>query len=67
MACRLWSARITRKAEHVPGIGGFGCLLLGLWMKARLEERWLTQELGEAAYGEYRRRVPMLLPFGRKG
>jgi protein-S-isoprenylcysteine O-methyltransferase Ste14 len=33
-------------------------------MKARLEERWLAKKLGDAAYGDYRRRVPMLLPFG---
>jgi protein-S-isoprenylcysteine O-methyltransferase Ste14 len=38
----------------------------GLWMKARLEEQWLRTQLGPA-YGEYRRRVPMLLPFGPKG
>jgi protein-S-isoprenylcysteine O-methyltransferase Ste14 len=31
---------------------------------ARLEERWLMEELGEGAYGNYRRRVPMLLAFG---
>jgi protein-S-isoprenylcysteine O-methyltransferase Ste14 len=36
---------------------------VGLWMKARLEESWLRQELGAAAYEAYRRRVPMLIPF----
>lgn len=51
----------------VPGIAGFALLLLGIWMKAGLEERWLTKELGEGDYESYRRRVPMLLPFGRKG
>ncbi len=51
----------------IPGIAGFASLLLGIWMKARLEERWLTQELGDSAYGDYRRRVPMLLPFGPTG
>jgi protein-S-isoprenylcysteine O-methyltransferase Ste14 len=35
----------------------------GLWLKARIEERFLTAELGADAYGAYRRRVPMLLPF----
>ena len=34
--------------------------------KARLEERFLQQELG-AAYDAYRQRVPMLVPFPRLG
>jgi protein-S-isoprenylcysteine O-methyltransferase Ste14 len=45
------------------GLLGAAILAGGLWMKARLEERWLTEELGEEAYGAYRRRVPMLVPF----
>ena len=48
-------------------VGGFACLFLGLWMKARLEERWLSQELGAEAYAQYQRRVPMLIPFIPKG
>jgi protein-S-isoprenylcysteine O-methyltransferase Ste14 len=32
-------------------------------IKARLEERFLSEELGADAYGAYRGRVPMLLPF----
>jgi protein-S-isoprenylcysteine O-methyltransferase Ste14 len=36
---------------------------LGLWLKARLEERFLGQELGADAYADYRRRIPMLIPF----
>lgn len=48
----------------VPGVAGFLVLLLGIWIKARLEERWLIAELGTDAYGDYRRRVPMLLPLG---
>jgi protein-S-isoprenylcysteine O-methyltransferase Ste14 len=35
----------------------------GLWQKARMEERFLSVELGADAYGAYRRRVPMLVPF----
>jgi protein-S-isoprenylcysteine O-methyltransferase Ste14 len=91
---RLWSGRVTRKAEHrvvdtgpyalvrhpiytglllaalataaakgtVLGIAGFAMLLLGLTLKARLEERWLAGELEGGAYADYRRRVPMLVP-----
>lgn len=96
---RLWSGRITRKADHhvvdtgpyaivrhpiytglllslaataalkgvVWGLAGLLLLGFGLWMKARTEEAWLRRELGEGAYDDYRRRVPMLLPFGPKG
>jgi protein-S-isoprenylcysteine O-methyltransferase Ste14 len=48
----------------IPGIVGALIIALGLWMKARLEEGWLRQELGANAYDDYRRRVPMLVPFG---
>jgi protein-S-isoprenylcysteine O-methyltransferase Ste14 len=42
-----------------------GTLLIafGLWQKARMEEGFLTNELGAEAYGPYCRRVPMLVPF----
>ena len=40
------------------------CLTVGYWLKARLEERFLRGELGANAYDSYRRRVPMLVPFG---
>ncbi len=48
----------------VTGIAGALLITLGFWMKARTEEAWLRRELGEAEYDAYRRRVPMLLPFG---
>jgi len=48
----------------IPGVGGALIITLGLWMKARLEERWLSRELGPDEYEAYRRTVPMLLPFG---
>ena len=41
-------------------------LIIGYWLKARLEERWLREELGPQDYDAYRRRVPMLVPFGPK-
>ena len=36
---------------------------LGMWQKARMEEGFLSTELGADAYGSYCRRVPMLFPF----
>jgi protein-S-isoprenylcysteine O-methyltransferase Ste14 len=36
---------------------------LGMAFKARMEEGFLTHELGADAYGPYCRRVPMLIPF----
>jgi protein-S-isoprenylcysteine O-methyltransferase Ste14 len=41
---------------------GAALVVLGLWVKARAEERFLTGELGVDAYETYRRRVPMLVP-----
>lgn len=34
----------------------------GLWLKARVEERFLIEELGASAYGAYQARTPMLVP-----
>lgn len=48
----------------VFSVAGMLLIVDGLWMKARLEERWLSQELGAEVYAAYQRRVPMLLPFG---
>jgi protein-S-isoprenylcysteine O-methyltransferase Ste14 len=48
----------------VLGIAGAAIITLGLWMKARLEEELLTQEVD--GYDAYRQRVPMLMPFGPK-
>jgi len=42
---------------------GARLIAFGLWQKARKEEDFLTTELGADAYGLYRRRVPMLIPF----
>jgi protein-S-isoprenylcysteine O-methyltransferase Ste14 len=45
---------------------GAAVMTLGFWIKARLEERFLRAELGAKDYDAYRRRVPMLVPFGPK-
>jgi protein-S-isoprenylcysteine O-methyltransferase Ste14 len=63
----LFSLLATAAAKGTwLGFAGFACLLLGMFMKARLEESWLSQELGAGAYTDYRKRVPMLIPFGPK-
>lgn len=48
------------------GIVGALLMTCGYWIKARLEERFLREELGPDAYDSYRRRTPMLVPFGPK-
>jgi len=46
---------------------GAGVMTTGWVIKARLEEAFLRDQLGTKAYGEYARRVPMLVPHpGRK-
>jgi protein-S-isoprenylcysteine O-methyltransferase Ste14 len=44
------------------GLAGVALLVLGFVVKARLEERFLSEELGPD-YAAYRHRVPMLVPF----
>ena len=48
------------------GILGALLMIVGFWIKARLEERFLREQLGPDIYDAYRRRVPMLVPFGPK-
>jgi protein-S-isoprenylcysteine O-methyltransferase Ste14 len=45
------------------GYLGVVFITLGFYVKARLEERFLRQELGPEAYDGYRARVPMLIPW----
>jgi protein-S-isoprenylcysteine O-methyltransferase Ste14 len=48
------------------GIGGAILIALAFRMKATLEERFLREHLEPNAYDSYRRRVPMLVPWGPK-
>ena len=41
---------------------GVAVITVGLWLKARVEEQFLSEELGAAAYGAYKARTPMLVP-----
>jgi len=50
----------------VLGLAGAAVITTGLWMKARLEEGFLREELGPG-YDAYRKRTPMLMPLGPRG
>ena len=51
------------QSATAPSLLGAALLTLGFTLKARLEERFLRQELGPDAYDAYRARTPMLIPF----
>ena len=63
--CELIIALLaTAVAEaKVVALLGSALVILGVWLKARTEERFLLAELGPDIYGAYCRRVPMLIPF----
>lgn len=44
-------------------LAGVAILIVSFVLKAKLEERFLKQELGAAGYEAYQRRVPMLIVF----
>jgi len=58
-------ALLATAASEATPVAALGAVLiaLGLWLKARTEERFLLTELGPDTYESYRRRVPMLVPF----
>ena len=43
-------------------LAGVLMMTVGLWLKARVEEQFLSDELGAEAYGAYKARTPMLVP-----
>jgi protein-S-isoprenylcysteine O-methyltransferase Ste14 len=49
----------------VIAIAGALLAALGFWVKARLEEGFLREQLGAQEYDSYCRRIPMLVPFSR--
>ncbi len=61
-------AGLALAAVKGTAVAGFGALLLiaGYWIKAKFEERFLREELGPEFYDAYRRKVPLLVPFGPK-
>ena len=63
LACAATAAQLGTALA----VAGVFVLWVGFWIKARLEERFLRDQLGEGAYDSYRRKVPMLVPFGPRG
>ena len=59
----LATLAIVIQIGTAAALAGFVLATLGFWLKARLEERFLSQQLGEESYADYRRRTPMLIPF----
>ena len=59
------TALLATAATEATLLALLGAVLIaiGLWVKARAEERFLLTELGPDVYEPYRRRVPMLVPF----
>jgi len=61
MLIAVWALAVQLGAA--ASLIGAALMTFGFWMKARLEERFLSAELGEAAYADYRDRTPMLIPL----
>jgi protein-S-isoprenylcysteine O-methyltransferase Ste14 len=60
----LLASMATAAVRATPGAWlGAGLMTLGWYIKARMEEAFLREQLGAEQYGRYARRVPMLLPF----
>jgi protein-S-isoprenylcysteine O-methyltransferase Ste14 len=48
---------------RIEAIAAALVLIAAVSLRAKLEERFLRRDLGDAAYSAYRARVPMLIPF----
>jgi protein-S-isoprenylcysteine O-methyltransferase Ste14 len=44
------------------GLAGFVCMAAGFSMIAKIEERFLRDQLGAEAYDDYSRKTPMMIP-----
>jgi protein-S-isoprenylcysteine O-methyltransferase Ste14 len=50
---------------RIEAVAAAFVLIASLSLRAKLEERFLRRDLGDEAYGAYRARVPMLIPFAK--
>lgn len=55
-------AAMAAQRGTVAGLVGLVLVILGFWIKARLEERFLRVELGAEPYDAYAKRTGMLFP-----
>jgi len=51
---------------NVLALAGAVVLVFGVYLKARLEEGFLREQMNPGEYDAYARRVPMLVPFARR-
>ena len=58
----LWLAVVK---GTIPAFAGAFLIAYGYWLKAKVEEQFLSAELGADTYQSYRARVGMLVPFVR--
>ncbi|MGA7808481.1 methyltransferase family protein [Bradyrhizobium sp.] len=56
------AAATAALAANAIAFAGLVLVIIGFWIKARLEERFLRHELGAEAYDAYARRTGMLFP-----
>ena len=62
----IFAALTTALVRASPaGLLGFVLLAVGFSMTAKIEERFLREQLGAEAYDAYSRRVGMLVPMLR--
>lgn len=59
----LAAAATAVESGRSEAVAGVLVLIAAISLRAKLEERNLRRDLGDEAYTNYRRRVPMLIPF----
>jgi protein-S-isoprenylcysteine O-methyltransferase Ste14 len=56
------AAAMAAQEATLLALAGLALIVLGFWIKALLEERFLREQLGREAYDAYARRTGMLFP-----
>jgi len=61
----LAAAATAGESGRLEAVAGAAVLVAAISLRAKLEERFLRRDLGDDPYTNYRRRVPMLIPFAK--